>query len=162
MPKAYVVPLDVPWMVSPSVSGMKVEIEENGDTRVFFNVSVRQGVEPRGQVPDPSNPRVVVTFASGQWVSFCPASGDEGTIDFSIYDQAKLPLASVSPDKYLNALDVLWVRAQRCPNPGIFEIESSDWVERTGAIRYDCRHYVIGGRDARLEVLARGFSWRYV
>lgn len=161
MPQASIIPLDVPWMVSPSVSGLVVRLEEAGDTKVWFNASLKSGVDPRGVIPNLENPRVVVTFTSGMWASFWPTTGDEGAIDFRVYDQSRLPLAQTSPEEYLDALDVLWVRNQRCPNPGVFEIESSAWLAESGASRYGCRHYVVGGREARFEVLARGFSWEY-
>ena len=160
--KPQLVPQDVPWMVSPSVSGINTCTWENDHTYVAFNVALRDGVSPRGTVNDLSNPRVVVTFRSGQWVSFSPAHSDSGSLDLQSYDLSRLPLAGVKPGEYRKLLGDLWLREQRCPDPGFYEVESSPWIQQVGGTRYGCHHYIIAGHDARVEVLGTAWEWEYM
>jgi hypothetical protein len=48
-----------------------------------------------------------------------------------------------------------------CPDPWVYEIESSTWLRESGAGRFGCRHFLMRGREMWVEVLALGYSWRW-
>ena len=54
-----------------------------------------------------------------------------------------------------------WVSTGRCPDPGVYQVESSAWLVEAGAARFGCRHYVVVGHDMWIEVLCLGLSWRF-
>jgi len=110
---------------------------------------------------DPDEPRVVVTFRAG-WLLLSPPAGDHGAIDYDAYDVSRLFRSSIAAEDFDKAFDSFWIREQRSPEPGLYEVESSAWVRQTGAGKYRQQHYILGAHDAQVEVLASGWSWEYM
>lgn len=156
-------PVAVPWMISPSVSGLEIRLSENGDTVVEADVATLppEG-DPGGELP---NRRVEVVFAAGQWLRAHPAASDEEPIPPRTFDWSAVPFRQAQGpelDTMLEDFRAAWIRSQVCPDPGVYEILSSSWLRETGASRFGCHHYVVCGRDLWMEVLsAAGFSWRW-
>lgn len=152
--------LNVPWMVERAVSGIHVLTTENGHTLTTFNVTLIDGVDPRGS-PDSDPARVEVSFADGQWVRTAPSHSDTQGLDRGSFDESMLPLHGVPVDRYLDTLDELWRRSQRCPESHFYEVKDSIWLAETGADRLGCHHYIVEGHDLCVEVLASAWSWKY-
>ena len=53
-----------------------------------------------------------------------------------------------------------WRKTGICPSSGFFEVVQSPWVRELGIDDEEFRHYFSFGRSVRLDVIARGWTWR--
>lgn len=154
------VPFDVPWMVSPSVAGLNSCTWESDHTFVAFNVSLPNEVDPRGVPLDSTNPRVVMSFESGQYVKLAPCDGGIDALG-SEFDTSALPHFDPSEsERYSKLFNERWHREQRCPDPGVYEVEDSEWGRLLGA--NTLRHFLIVAPELRLDVIAKRGIWEYL
>ncbi|RIH90774.1 hypothetical protein Mterra_00146 [Calidithermus terrae] len=155
------IPLKVPWKLSPSVSAFRVEVTENDAAEVAFDVydlSGRDGVE------DLEFLRVVMEFPGGQWVRMYPVIDDDDPDLLGRFDWGSVPSffdATRSPHETGEEFRSAWRAAGVCPDPWVYEVESSTWLGESGAGRFGCRHFLVRGREMWVEVLALGYSWRW-
>jgi hypothetical protein len=156
-------PVDLPWKVSPSMSGFRISMVENGDATVAVEVAVLPDVADGALIER----TVELRFKHGQWLRTAPASSDDETVPPGLFDWTHVPQligdpASGSPEEHLTAFRRAWERTGRCPDPGLYQVEDSRWLHESGAARFRCRHYVLVGHDMWLETLCLELSWRFV
>jgi hypothetical protein len=123
-------PMRVPWMISPSVSGIQLHIEENGDSIARFQATTLPDLVPPGARPD--GLQVEVLFKAGQWVRTAPAFSDQSAVNRAMFSWDKVPFSqqgNFDPDTYLVESRRLWVSTGICPNPEFYEVEASAWVQ---------------------------------
>jgi len=53
-----------------------------------------------------------------------------------------------------------WRKTGICPSSGFFEVAHSCWMRELGIDDEEMRHYFSFGRSVRLDILARGWTWR--
>ena len=141
--------LPVPWMISPSVSGIVVRTIENDNTEVEVDAEMLEGTA-----------RIAIVFRSGQWVRMAPADSDASTLPEAKFDHAQIPASKIAlTASYPRDFRELWVQLGSCPDPGFYEVKESPWLTEANAARFGCRHFVVCGRDMWLEVLALDYSW---
>lgn len=157
--KPQLIPLVVPWMISPSVSFMKWVAEEDGDAVVEFEIAM---LDDRGDGTPPAN-RVRIVFVGGQWLRTFPAASDLESMPPDLYGTDHIPLNSLYVESdYLARFDAMWRDAGACPDPRAYEVSGSEWLETSGGARFGCRHYVLVGHDGWGEVLAKSYTWEYL
>jgi hypothetical protein len=148
-------------MISTSVSDLHVSLVENGDATVSCDVAVISDLDPFGELVDR---HVSLSFRGGQWLRLEPAVSDVTTVPPDRFDWNGLPFRGVKNEDlggFLGEFRTSWLEAGNCPDPNIYEIMHSTWLNSSGAIRFGCKHYVVVGRDLWLELLALDFKWRY-
>ena len=60
-------------------------------------------------------------------------------------------------DEWNRYFSTEWRRTSRCPDPGMYEILYSAWLQDVGA--RGLKHFLVIGEDSYIEVLAE--SWSY-
>ncbi len=183
--KPILMPIQVPWMVSPSTPFLRLvatECSSQGETHVDFvayyhcedvSVSSSSGVlvvQPPStfQLANSSQKgpyRLLrFVFKSGIWSRMCPSHSDKEVIDESLFDWSQVT-GSWTPGedilKHLQQTRDSWQQSGICPDPSIYEVELSPWLDETGAAqdRYrKWRHYLILGHDSYIEVIAEGYE----
>jgi hypothetical protein len=55
-----------------------------------------------------------------------------------------------------------WGRTSICPDPGMYEVENSTWLQETGASDEGLKHYLIIGHDVYIEILASSWQWEFI
>ena len=64
-------------------------------------------------------------------------------------------------DSYIKWRKETWQVSGKCPNPGFYVAEHSEWIMTLPPYFHrDFHHYVIEGRDGYIEMIAKGFSWK--
>ena len=188
MKKQRLIPLRVPWMVSPSTPFLRLFASEQPSqekTYVEFvayykceeNPSVQSSTTGVHVVRPPAifqadntghGPyRLLrVEFESGLWVKLSPAHSDKEVVEDARFDWSGVPGRwSHGEDIYefLERSKEEWLRSGICPDPNIYEVEESQWLDETEA-RHDghkqWKHFLVLGHDAYAEVIARAYSIR--
>jgi hypothetical protein len=175
------IPLAVPWKVSPSTPFLRLKVEEGGEpTRASFvahfaldddQAEVHDGrsveivLPPDDTVEEPGSKTgpyqlVVVTFKSGIWTRWSPAYGDADVIHEDLYDWSAVSFRYREGDdtvEWLRRFRNEWRTSGLCPIPGIYEVKQSLWLQ---GVASSYRHFLIEGHDAYVEVLAEDWSWK--
>jgi len=184
MKKQKIIALDVPWMVSPSTPCLRVAVSESPSDRpaevrfvAYFgleetDVNSYGGTANVFYPPYETNIKlgpkqgpyqiVKVIFNDGLWVRMLPSYSDEDVVDPELFDFSALPCPiGVKQNASLWVLNFQkkWREDNRCPDPGIYEVRSSVWLNEIGARSLDFKHYLVLGHDSYVEVIARSWSW---
>lgn len=171
-------PVEVPWMISPSTPYLLMTVPEDpsiGPTEVrllaFLGTNTEGSAKSANGVSSSVNivnspwlnpeckvnglQKVLLSFTNCQYVRRCP-----GVSDSESFDTSKFQLAgslAISPrsldwDKY-------WKTTGNCPNPRVYEVANSHWLDELMYPESGLRHFVIEGHDAYFELIADGFTW---
>jgi hypothetical protein len=52
-----------------------------------------------------------------------------------------------------------WKEKNICPDPRMYEVGHSRWLDETKASRFGCKHFIFLGHDNYIEVLAKDWHW---
>ena len=152
-PRSKLVPVrNLPWMVSTSVSGIMVCHLENEHVVASFDACVL-GDDPRDAL---EYSRVRVHFEHGLWVQVQPSFSGRETLPPNMFDESAL-----YPMLDRRAFREKWIATGLCPEPRVFEVEESEWLETCAPVRDDFRHYLVVGCDCWFQVLASGYYWEF-
>lgn len=149
-------------MISTSVSSLGVAISENGDTLIECEVAILPENSPAGGECEIVG--VELRLHSGQWVRTFPALSDDPFRPTEI-DWSAVPFAGARGaqlDRLLIEFRNMWVSSGKCPDPGVYEVEHSEWARLQRAERFGCKHFLVLGHDIYVEVLALDLSWRWI
>jgi hypothetical protein len=180
--KPKLMPLHTSWMVSPSTPFLRLVALESASrelTHVEF-VAYNQ-CEDTSSTVSGTGLRVVqppITFQAAEAVErgpyrllriafrgcvgarMYPAHSDSQVVDECVYDWTQVP-GRWSPGEdiyaYLERDRVVWRQSGVCPDPRVYEVVNSPWLEEMqleGDQRW--KHYLILGHDAFVEVVAEG------
>ena len=180
MKRPRLVPLVVPWEVSPSTPFLRLHVEECGDPirvslvahfalydgpndvhdgrSVEIVIPPDESLEEQGEKVGPYQ-LVVVSFKSGVAAKWLPAYSDDDAINEKAYDQTAFSCPyreGDDPHEWMQRFQEHWMSTGFCPDPGLYEVQESQWREEVGAAG---KHYLIRGHDAYLEILADDWSW---
>jgi len=155
-----IVPLEVPWMISPSVSAFGLSASEGGDCEIVAAVAVIRA--PESAADEPSAVRVRVR--AGGWIRMSPMLDDtDPTRSWSGYSRADVfDWSGEDIDEYLAEFKRRWEASGVCPDPRAYEVVGSQWIRDVGAERFGVKHFVLVGHDAWIEVLGKELSWEWV
>jgi hypothetical protein len=159
MTRGKLVPLKLPWMISPSVSDLRVQIVENGDATISAEVAVLPQTDPLANALADS--RVLLIFSSGQWVRTEPSFGDIEVIPPGMFERTLRFNTSHDFHDQIREFRQDWLSSGICPISNIYSVENSLWIREQNAARFGCQHYVIEGHDMWVELIAQSFQWRW-
>lgn len=154
------VPVEVPWMVSPSGGIVELRTFEAEPTQIVVVVSWG----PLSDTQDNSRcDHVRLTFDAG-WVRKTPIQGQSPVMFEGAFDCADVPLVNISsqPESALEAFQQRWRESGTCPDPRVYRVEGSRWVSEAGALKGRCIHFLVLGQDAYAEVLSNAWAWERV
>lgn len=144
--KNTVVPLKVPWMASPSVSGPSLQCGPPDERRSTV-VSVPASFKPGTPLAAEHGINVVVELVlkDCQYAIFYPSYSkvDEERVDGYSWDAV--------PEQE-------WGATEECPDPGVYEVCQSEIVAGLGLEGFV--HCLIPGDEYSVEFVARSWAWR--
>jgi len=179
-------PLKVPWQVSPSTPFLRLLAEESGkcQTQVIFVASfglraetterqeagfrsATKAINPHELADSDSEKSkthslVRLSFEGGLWARISPAFSDREMINPHEFDTSLIPYSNQPDDVgvWLKDFQSLWMKSGRCPDPGAYVVEPSQWISSLGLKGFE--HFLIQGHDAFIEVLARHWKWEEI
>lgn len=183
--KQKLVPLGVPWLVSPSTPYLRLIASEGKTTEVtfvaYFGVAdekphsdvVFTSVEivenpyfSSEQLDDESSASRVVKleFQQGLWVRMYPAYSDREVVNPYLFAPSS-SWSDFNPelddiDTWLLSFKQEWIRTSICPDPGFYEVKNSFWLQEVKLDESRYKHFLVKGHDAYVEILARNWSWK--
>jgi hypothetical protein len=177
-------PLQVSWMVSPSTPFLQLVAQEGMSEHTVivqfvaydkrFDISLENKISTKTYVAEsPSEFRpsdgtintnpyrlIRVCFPGEAYARVSPSLSDSHVIDESEFDWSDVP-GRWEPGEdifqYLKRQDQQWHQTGICPNPRIYHIEGSHWLNKVGSPADAVprlHHYMILGHDLFIEVLA--------
>lgn len=182
--KPKLIPLRVPWMVSPSTPFLRLvafECDFEEKTHVeFLSYDKRLDTSPptdgktveiaappgafraSGNLEEGPDRLVRMAFYHCIAARMCPSHSDAEVVEESAYDWSAIP-ARFSPGDdifaYLERNRALWLQTGICPNPRAYEVANSPWLKEYGLANGPVwKHYLILGHDAYVEVIAKGYE----
>lgn len=148
----------LPWTISSSVSDLRVEIIENGDTYISAEAAV---LPEEGKMEKALEyRRVLLVFAAGQWVKTEPAYDDRHIFPPGRFEEAEQKRFDFLSLEGRREYRKEWVNSGICPDSRIYTVENSLWLRETNAERFGCHHYVLKGLDMWVELLAKSIQWQ--
>jgi hypothetical protein len=90
--------------------------------------------------------------------------------EFSAIDHKKYDLSSILFFDLLCQDNELWAKEfysywkenNICPDPRMYEVKKSRWLDETKAERFGCKHFILLGHDNYIEVLAKDWNWQSI
>lgn len=179
-PKEMLVPVLVPWKISPSVPYLRLHSSDEGKPVAatfigFFKCEVASetaglvvvndpGVFVRADTASSAKYRLVqVLFKEGLHAKQRPAVSDYEVIPEDDYDWSLVPSGihgEETAEESVARVHNLWFTSGNCPDPSMYEVRGSKWLTALGLDTADWRHYVLLGHDDYIEVVARGWQWQ--
>lgn len=183
--KPKLVPVSVPWMISPSVPYLRMQLTPGGApaSATFIGFFKCDDMPWQGQFNQ--KPEVVrsapdfelrplsekapfrmirVTFLEGRSVKTHPAIADAEIVREDDYDWSAVE-SSLKPGETIEQNVVrtrdLWLTTGICPSPRMYEVVPSQWsIEENLGRSAGWHHYLLLGHDEYVEVLAKGWDWQ--
>ncbi|WP_438447653.1 hypothetical protein [Gorillibacterium sp. sgz5001074] len=166
MVKSKVIPVKVPWMISPSFDFSSFVGDDEGDVsvRVICNFNEKTYDEEISKlqkqygedIPDDEYNKAGSSMIEINFTPRClfniygKIDGYE-RYDFSICDQYYYGGVSLSHE---------WNHSGICPNPGFYEVVDSNLNEIFGFTSPKVKHWLLCGHDSCIDVLAYSFEWK--
>lgn len=148
--KIVLVPCKVPWMVSPSMSGLTLIHCENDEPecKIVFGGGrmTTSGMDSR---------RIEVTFHGCESSRFGLLRDEEELASKGFY--LKSDARFVEASEYLAWFKSQWLTCGLCPESGLWIATRSH--NDSGSHAEFKSHYVISGRNGFAELFATSFSW---
>jgi hypothetical protein len=173
-------PLAVPWMISPSMPSLTLISDEDEQGRHLVQFcglfGFEDGVARAADAIIVDDGKLVVnaheTSARYQliclqfdllgWMRRSPQVSDREVIHESDYDWSCVPgwkRDCEEIDDWLARCQHDWAATRICPNPGVYVVENSDWNVGPDKERFKLEHFLIVGESISIEILARACSW---
>jgi len=177
-------PVQVPWMVSPSTSYLRLlAAESSSDKLTQVRFIAHFGLERSEASTEIQGPPVTffppydsniklgpksgpyqlvrVTFSRGLWVRMLPSFSNSETVDPGLYDFSSIP-SQLAPGQdiksWLAGFQHTWLENNCCPDPRMYEVQNSLWLRDVSKDAM-LKHYLVLGNDAYTEVLAEKWHW---
>lgn len=172
MDKMKIVPVKVPWMISPSY-----EIEKYYGGINFINISLNcfNSKEQQNKmisklnnlynnnIPDEIWNKIGYMFIElhfepiNYFGIFYPQK-EVFELNKEIYD------TSLLEPYYDGTLDFhdIWNKKKFCPNPKIYEVENSILKKNLSINNNTIKHWLIVGHDEEIHILSKSFTWRKI
>ncbi|WP_374017322.1 hypothetical protein ABU162_24655 [Paenibacillus thiaminolyticus] len=168
MSKMKIMPVKVPWMISPSHDFSNFIGNEDREVRVqvmcgynkkhYDNVISKLHQQYGSEIPDEEYNKAGSVIIEIKFMPIClfniygKIEGHE-RYDSSILDPYYFGGLSLSDE---------WNKTDTCPNPGFYEVIDSNIKENFGFRSPKVKHWVLCGHDSCIDVLAYSFEWKEV
>jgi hypothetical protein len=181
--KPQLLPVEVPWQISPSVANLRLELVEElslGQVTFIGHFKFDEPVEKEIPLSNfhviPSSPEfelstisvrapfrlVRVNFIACFKFEILPAVSDLEIIQEEAYDWSKVPgslLPSETIEENIERTCAEWLETKLCPDPGMYEVKNSPWLAELGEKAAGLKHYILLGSDEYLQVIAKQWKW---
>lgn len=173
-------PVEVPWMISPSVPYLRMELSKQEQPAAatfvgFFELEAGSNAVAPLVVRDPgefvrsnsingaAHRLVKVIFEEVSHARVLPAVSDLEVISEQLYDWSNVPSGIESgetAEQSVARMGRLWKATGFCPDPRMYEVRDSYWLRELELDANQWRHYILLGHDEYVEVAARQFDWQ--
>jgi hypothetical protein len=161
-----VLPLDVPWQISPSVSFL-------GFTSKYFEGMNHGYVTFEGFLGESTQlsqrhgqyKQVLVVLQNVVWAKLYPEFSDEDAERLNSYDWSQVPEfrdEAGSLKGHASRFHEQWISTGRCPEPAAYTLGESDVLRLLGFQQDSFKHYLFVGDDFSVEVIAQSMTWHFV
>lgn len=177
------VPVRVPWMVSPSVPYLRLASSESqSDIESAISFIAHFGLEhpqeestdvPPRKIASPYHPKSDRGAPTGPYQlvrvrlhghiagRMLPGFSDREVVNPALYDRSLIPCPYTIGqciDEWLHQFQHLWMKQRLCPDPLMYEVKESSWCSELGLTR-DWKHILVLGHDSYVEVIAKDWDW---
>lgn len=174
-------PLSVPWMVATSAPNVRIHASPDGKpTSVTFVAYFKLADDGRYTPGSPVDSKNVpdfkvldqedhhpyhlvrINFDDGLAYRTHPAISDGEVIRESDYDWSMVPGALLPGEDALDNVRrarQFWIDHQLSPNPGIYIVDKSPWLDELKLGDSSLKHFLILGQDEYIETIARSGMW---
>jgi len=154
--KPKLLPMKVPWQISPSVSDLQLRVSETaGAISILANVNFFHDDKA-------DTKRLELSFNRSLHARFSPSWSDSEVIREDDFDWALVPAIDPSSiEESQRDFFSAWSTSGVCPDCGMYQILDSPWGDEIKGERA-LRHYLVTGHDGFIEVLADNFEWNIV
>jgi hypothetical protein len=108
---------------------------------------------------------VKITFASAVEAKMMRGFSDASALDYDMFDCSAMtyhpnkPIAIKDQSELLRWHREEWEKTGFCPDPCMYEVENSTWIKNINNQKNGCKHYIVVGHDAYVEVKAKDWKW---
>jgi len=164
------IPVKVSWQVSPSAPFLSLgALEFGGAESIRLDCSVNFGANAsasldgsESSVDATVSSRIRLFFRLGAYARFCSAFSDREVVQDNCYDWS-----AVSGRRRLGETLSGWAERVRsewrdtaiCPNPRMYEVESSPWLVETQLTASSFKHFLVLGHDFYVDVISQEWRW---
>jgi hypothetical protein len=176
-------PVAVPWMISASVPHLRLNDEGDGMpcSATFIanflcpevNGGASEDDEPlRVLSPGAFQPAhegqmapyhlVRVTFLGSKVARKSSAYSDIEVVEEASFDWSNVPttlLPGESIEANIARSTREWAASGLSPDPGMYEVQNSPWLDELGIRDKALRHFLLLGHDEYIDVAATGWTW---
>ena len=176
MPEQTLLPLTVPWQIAASNDDLRLMIQSDGEASVTFVAllgyhaladDIQAGLIPYASsaylgmaAKQAAFHQVAASFQAVSAVRGAPLKANG--FDKAAYDCSALTSVSIAATGLnVRAYDFkkYWNDNKRCPDPGAYVMNNSEWLASSGLSGLSTRHYLFLGQHVVVEVLAADMQW---
>jgi hypothetical protein len=106
---------------------------------------------------------VKVAFDGINLARVSPAVSDIEVISESLFDWSRVPggiASGGSAEDSVENFGDLWRVTGLCPDPRMYEVQDSRWLQDLGLTATAWRHFIMLGHDEYVEIVAQRFDWQ--
>jgi len=153
--KTIFTPCQVPWAISPSMSGLTLIHTETGVEPECTAVFGGGRLDNNGFV---DSRRIEIEFVECYYTRTGPLDDDQ---DIESIDYTTNSAFTGNMDEYLDWRSREWQQKGVCPDSGFYVTNQSPWLSMLPTYFHDSFfHYLLTGRDGYVEVIARRYGWK--
>lgn len=158
-----------PWQLESSTPFLEMNLYENGEAIISANVNFglnkknpdlhkypldkiqNMGLFTGENFEEFKYQRINIRFEHFYSVIMNPPQTGIGVIDESKYDWSKIKFHNLFYDdiyKWQEKKLEYWTKTGYCPDPNMYEIKNSIWLENPMVVRLSYKHFLILGHDS--------------
>jgi hypothetical protein len=102
--------------------------------------------------------QIKVKFDNFYAVRMLPSYNSLSVINYKKYDWSSVmffDLLCKDSKLWSEKFHSYWKKTNICPDPRMYEVGNSRWLNETKASRFGCKHFILLGHDNYIEVLAK-------
>ena len=146
--------VEVPWSVSPAMSGVELYASDEDLPRL------RLRVVPLDRLEEADEVTVEIRFSwPGGWVNVWPGEYPEliDTRALHVVPQPNVPMS-----EYRRRVSEFYAENGYHPCPHFYRVPQSPWVASLASRHPAMKHYIVEGDGSVWHVVAGGFEWSVV
>ena len=149
-------PCRVPWMISPSGSGVTLTHSESG---IKPECSVGFWAFRKSETDTTGSHRISIAFEDCYYARVGHHEDSESVEGIGYLLELECNLRDVFA--FMKWVEQTWIASGFCPQSGFYYAKESEWLASLPSnFQKHARHYVIDGRDGYVEVIASRFTWQ--